>query len=83
MTDVHKGIIIRTQVISDITPAEAAAIFAGWDAEQQALFFNQVMIEAEDWPGGAWHSQAMHIESEMTEKAKSMIRDLHDWMGDA
>jgi hypothetical protein len=67
-----------TRVIEhdDITPEEAAHIFAGFNNEQQVTFFTYVWRAAKDWPGAGWCQQSCSIIEKAGPEARECIRAL-------
>lgn len=65
--------LTRTIEIDGITPKELATVFAGYFAEQQAEFFDELYLIARGWPGAGWCFQSCNIVPHMTADARSAI----------
>lgn len=72
----------REILIDDITPDEAAGIFAHFDAEQQAAFLHRVGLISDNWPGAGWCQQCCSISQHLTPKAKETVAKLAEWAAD-
>lgn len=80
MADRAVATVTRTVVVSDLTPAEMASIFAQWDSDQQAAFFDALKAEAADWPGMGWCGQAMSIVDKLGDPGFEIVAKLADWL---
>lgn len=76
MAERHKLVVTRTVTLSDLTPAELASIFAGWDDNLQAEFFTHIAEESKDWPGTGWEMQACHIADKLASAGKKVVLQL-------
>lgn len=65
--------LTRTIEIDGITPKELATVFAGYFAEDQAAFFDELYQIARGWPGAGWCQQSCAIVPHMTTDARSAI----------
>lgn len=68
--------IERTFEISDITPRELAAVFAGYFGNDQAKFFDELWIITRNWPGAGWCQQSCDIASHLTTAGRATIATL-------
>ncbi len=55
--DIERKAVTRTVTVSDLEPHELASIFAAYDDDQQAAFFDAVADEVKDWGGTGWCGQ--------------------------
>jgi hypothetical protein len=79
----EKKVLSRTLTftVSDLSPAEMASVFAGWDDGQQAAFFHALHEEAQSWPGGGWWLQIANACDKMSPEALSVMREFADAIG--
>ena len=69
---------MKREIEVEITPAEAAAAFAEWDADQQAAFFDTVAHVSNAWPGAGWCQQAYSIVRALDKSGQGVIGRLAD-----
>lgn len=68
--------LTRTIELDDISPEEAAHIFAGFNNEKQAAFLTTVWRIAKDWPGAGWCQQSCSIVEVAGPEAREWIRTI-------
>ena len=70
--------ITRTIEIGDLTPEEAAVIFAHWCGAEQAAFFGAVGRIAKTWPGAGMCMQALYIAKDLDVDGRYVIERIAD-----
>jgi hypothetical protein len=68
----------RTVRLDDLTPEEAAAIFAAGDDHFQAAFLNRVGAISRSWPSAGWCVQACSLMDKLDDDGRMMVEKLAD-----
>lgn len=82
MAYIERKAITRTVTVSDLEPTELASIFAAYDDNQQAAFFDAVADEVKEWGGNGWCGQCSWFVPKLTARAKDIILKMAEWMND-
>lgn len=68
--------ITRTVAVEDLSPAEIATVFCGYDADQQAAFLSEIARIIAEWDGIGWCMQSYAISLKVTDKGRDVVRTL-------
>lgn len=69
---------IRSVTLDDLTPQEAAVIFANGDDHFQAAFLNHVGAISRSWPSAGWCVQACSLMDKLDDDGRMMVEKLAD-----